>query len=166
MSTEWIARAAHQQQIAWLGGSRHDVIFDGTATEGRLSAVRSRMLTGAASPIHVHDHDDETVFVLTGSGVFWVGDGRFELGAGDSAFLPRHVPHGYLFTEDADILTVCNPSGVETFFRTVGWDLKDPLPQDWAVDMDALRAAGEAQGQHVLGPPLRAGDEMPPHYLS
>ncbi|MGH3435902.1 MAG: hypothetical protein ACRDRN_05480, partial [Sciscionella sp.] len=73
----------------------------------------------------------------------------------------------YLFTsETVDILTVCNPAGTEALFRVAGWDLKDPQPEDWAVDMGALRAAGEALGQHVLGPPLAAGDAMPARYLS
>ncbi|MGH3798419.1 MAG: cupin domain-containing protein, partial [Pseudonocardiaceae bacterium] len=135
MSVPWVARAATQQQIAWVGGSVHHVVLDADATDGRLAAFRSSMSGGAASPVHVHDHEDETVFVLSGSGIFWAGDERWELGSGDTAFLPRGVPHAYLFTsETVDILTVCNPAGTEALFRVAGWDLKDPQPEDWAVD--------------------------------
>ena len=56
-------------------------------------------------------------------------------------------------------------AGMEEFFRAAGWDLSSPQPQDWAVDTAALRAAAEACGQRVLGPPLRPNDEMPATYL-
>jgi quercetin dioxygenase-like cupin family protein len=167
LSIPHIGRATTHQRIAWLGGSVHHVVLDAAATDGRLAMFRSSMRGGAASPVHVHDNEDETVFVLEGHGTFWAGDQRWELGSGDTAFLPRGVPHTYLFTSDtAEIITVCNPAGMEEFFRAAGWDLSSPQPHDWAVDPAALRDAADACGQRVLGPPLRPGDEMPASYLS
>jgi quercetin dioxygenase-like cupin family protein len=114
-----IARGATQQQISWIGGS---VALDAAATQNRLAMFRSSMRGGAASPVHVHDRGDETVFVLEGEGIFWAGDQRWQLISGDTAFLPRGVPHTYLFTSDtAEVNTVCNPAGMEEFFRAVGW---------------------------------------------
>ncbi len=166
MSVPHIARAAIQQQISWIGGSVHHVVLDAAATAHRLAVLRSSMRDGAASPVHVHDREDETVFVLEGTGVFWAGDQRWELGSGDAAFLPRGVPHTYRFTSDtAEIITVCNPAGMEEFFRVAGWDLSDPQPDNWAIDPAALQAAADACGQRILGPPLAVGDEMPAAYL-
>ncbi|GLZ50192.1 cupin [Actinomycetospora sp. NBRC 106375] len=162
-----MVREAAQQRIAWIGGSVHHIVLDGAATDDRLAAFRSTMTGGAASPVHVHDHEDETVFVLDGAGIFWAGDQHWELGAGDTAFLPRRVPHSMLITSaTADLLTVCTPGGMEAFYRAAGWDLREPVPEDWAVDMAALSAAAEACGQRVLGPPLTAGDRMPPRHLT
>jgi quercetin dioxygenase-like cupin family protein len=162
MTLATVTRAGAEQRIAWLGGSIHHIVLDGSATDGQLMAVRSSMKAGTASPVHVHDLDDETVFVLAGSGTFWAGDRRWELSSGDTAFLPRGVPHAYAFTSgEVELLTVCTPAGMEDFFRAVGWDLARPQPADWAVDMRGLAQAGEATGQHVLGPPLAPHDEMP-----
>jgi quercetin dioxygenase-like cupin family protein len=166
MSVPYVARATARQQIAWLGGSVHRVVLDAAATENRLAMFHSTMRGGAASPVHVHDREDETVFVLRGEGVFWAGDQRWQLQSGDTAFLPRGVPHTYMLTSDeAELLTVCNPAGMEEFFRAVGWDLSDPQPQDWAVDVETMRAAAQACGQRILGPPLAASDVMPAGYL-
>ncbi|MGW1506410.1 cupin domain-containing protein [Streptomyces mirabilis] len=166
MTLAYVTRAGQEQQIAWIGGSVHRIVLDATATAGRLTAVRSTMRGGAASPVHVHEHDDETVFVLRGSGVFWAGDECWELKSGDTAFLPRGLPHTYLFTSDeAELLTVCNPSGMEDFFREAGWDLANPMPEDWAVDIKSLAKIGAAAGQIVLGPPLTREDRMPAGYL-
>lgn len=124
------------------------------------------MRAGAASPVHVHEHEDETVFVLSGTGVFWAGDQRRQLSSGDTAFLPRGLPHTYMFTsETAELITICNPAGMEEFFRQAGWDLADPMPEDWAVDLKSLGRIGEAAGQKVLGPPLGPEDTMPPGFL-
>ncbi|MEY9856341.1 quercetin dioxygenase-like cupin family protein [Catenulispora sp. GAS73] len=166
MSLAHIARAGQEQQLAWIAGTVHRIVLDAAATEGRLAAVRSTMKGGAASPVHVHEREDETVFVLSGTAVVWAGDRRWELSSGDTAFLPRGLPHTYLFTSDtAELLTVCNPAGMEEFFRAAGWDLADPMPEDWAVDVRSLGGIGAEAGQIVLGPPLRAEDAMPEAYL-
>ena len=124
MSLAYVARAGDDQQIAWIAGSVHRITLDAAATEGRLTAIRSTMRGGAASPVHVHEHEDETVFVLSGTGVFWAGEKRWNLSSGDTAFLPRGLPHTYMFTSDeAELLTICNPAGMEEFFRAAGWDL-------------------------------------------
>lgn len=166
MTFAHVARAGQGQQLAWIAGSVHHITLDAAATEGRLTAVRSRMRSGAASPVHVHEHEDETVFVLSGTGVFWAGEDRWDLSSGDTAFLPRGLPHTYVFTsETAEVITVCNPAGMEELFRAAGWDLAHPMPEDWAVDLKSLGKIGEAAGQIVLGPPLSPGDTMPDRYL-
>jgi quercetin dioxygenase-like cupin family protein len=161
-----VTRAGTEQSFGWLGGSVHRVALDGAATGGRLTVLRSTMRGGTASPVHVHEHDDETVFVLAGRGVVWAGDQRWELGPGDTAFLPRGLPHTYRFTSaETELLTVCNPAGMEDFFRAAGWDLATEPPPGWQVDMAELAAAGVATGQRVLGPPLDVDDVMPAEYL-
>ncbi len=108
MSLAYVARAGDDQQIAWIADSVHRITLDAAATGGRLAAIRSTMRGGAASPVHVHEHEDETVFVLSGTGVFWAGEKRWNLSSGDTAFLPRGLPHTYMFTSDeAELLTIC-----------------------------------------------------------
>jgi quercetin dioxygenase-like cupin family protein len=166
MSVPNVTRADSQQRISWIGGSVHRVLLDGAATQRRLAMFRSTMRGSACSPVHVHDREDETLYVLKGTGTIWAGDQRWKLKSGDTAFLPRGVPHTYLFTSDAvDLITVCNPAGMEEFFRSAGWDLATNQPDNWAVDPAVLQAAATACGQRILGPPLAAGDPMPSAYL-
>jgi quercetin dioxygenase-like cupin family protein len=166
MSLPYFAESATRQQIAWLGGSIHRVVLDAASTDNRLAMFRSSMQGGTASPVHVHDREDETVFLLEGSAMFWAGDQRWQATSGDTVFLPRGVPHTYAITSDAaEIITVCNPAGMEEFFREIGWDLAKPQPDDWRVDVEAMRDAALRCGQHVLGPPLGPDDAMPAGYL-
>jgi quercetin dioxygenase-like cupin family protein len=154
MSLAFIAQASEHQELEWIGGSTVTVLLDGDATGGQLTAVRSRMREGAASPVHLHRNEDEMFVLLAGSGLFWVGDECHEVGQGGAVFLPRNVPHAYRFTSpEVDLLTLCTPSGMEHFFRNAGRDLSEPRPDGWEVTLEALVEAAKVGGQEILGPP-------------
>jgi quercetin dioxygenase-like cupin family protein len=90
MSVPYRAQAAEHQQLQWLD--------DGEKTDGQLMMHRQATERESASPVHVHDSEDEIVVLLQGSGIWWVGDQRWELRDGGVAFLPRNVPHAYRLT--------------------------------------------------------------------
>lgn len=152
--------------IAWIGGSVHRIALDGAQTDGRLTVMRSTLLAGSASPVHIHPDEDETLVLLSGELLVWAGTENWTAAAGDTVFLARGVPHTYCAIADAELITICNPSGMERFFERAGWDLAQGAPpEDWAVTPAALQDAAAAGGQVVLGPPLAPGDEMPAHAL-
>ncbi|GGN00489.1 cupin domain-containing protein [Streptomyces fuscichromogenes] len=165
MSSPYVARAGEHEQLEWIGGGIMEVLLDAQRTGGALSVFRSTVPTPTASPVHVHPAEDEIFVMLSGSGLVWIGDRRFELAPGGVAFLPRGVPHAYRFTsDDVDMLAIATPSGMEGFFRDAGWNRSRPKPAGWAVTPEALGRAGAANGQIVLGPPL-APDAMIPAAL-
>lgn len=116
-------------------------------------ALDSTPPAGSASPLHVHGREDEMFIVLDGAATVVVGDARYDLRAGGVAFLPRDVPHAYRITEDAHILTLCTPAGLEEFFRAAGHDLSHPKPAGWAITPATMTAALEPLGGKIVGPP-------------
>ena len=167
MSVPYQAQAAEHEQLQWLGGGIMRILLDGEKTGGQLTMVRSDAQGGSASPVHVHAGEDEIVVLLRGSGLFWVGNQRWELSEGGVAFLPRNVPHAYRFTSDTvDMLAVCAPAGTEDFFRAAGWDRSRPQPDGWEITSASLAAAAAATGQTILGPPLAADQMIPDAYLT
>jgi quercetin dioxygenase-like cupin family protein len=166
VSLTYLANIADHQQLEWIGGGIMSVLFDTESTDGQLTVLRSRLPRGSAAPVHVHSREDEMFVLLKGEAVFWAGDQRYELVEGGVAFLPRNVPHTYRFiSAEADILTLCVPSGIETFFRTAGHDLATPKPAGWQLTPASMAAAAELVGQRIIGPPLDADDHMPTAYL-
>lgn len=155
MSLAYIAQASDHQQLGWLGGSTLSILLDAAVTGGQLSVVRSRLPAGSASPLHLHTREDEMFVLLSGRGLFYVGEEVHEVGEGGAVFLPRDVPHAYRFlSEEVDLLTLCTPSGIEGFFRGAGHDLAEPAPVGgWEISMQDLVAAAAAGGQEILGPP-------------
>jgi quercetin dioxygenase-like cupin family protein len=167
MSTPYLAQAADHEQLEWLGGGIMRILLDADKTDGQLAMVRSAAAGGLASPVHVHADEDEIIVLLSGSGIFWAGEHRYELSEGGVAYLPRNVPHAYLFTsETADMLAVCTPGGTEAFFRAAGWDLSRPKPDGWQITPASMAAAAAATGQTILGPPLTVDQMIPETYLA
>lgn len=100
-------------------------------------------------PLHIHPDQDESFHVLEGHYRFQVGDQRFDLGVGDTVFLPRGVPHAFIqLSEVARTIVIYQPAGdMEAFFaETAQWTTPP--------DADAVRRVFAAHGMQVVGPPL------------
>lgn len=154
MTKAHVSQAAEHQRLGWLDGTTVSILFDSAATNGQLAVMRSTMARGAASPLHLHRREDEMFILISGTGLFHVGDEVLEVGPGGSVFLPRDVPHAYrIVSEEADMLTLCTPGGMEEFFRGAGHDLDRIGDAGWEVSMADLVAAAASGGQEILGPP-------------
>jgi quercetin dioxygenase-like cupin family protein len=87
---------------------------------------------GDEPPIHTHTREDETLYVLEGAIVAYVGDERFEVEAGSYAALPNNVRHGFSVRGDeARPLVTVAPAGVEYFF--VPRDASDQDPTKYGL---------------------------------
>ncbi|GAB7045596.1 cupin domain-containing protein [Catenuloplanes indicus] len=161
----YVARAGAHETLEWIGGGLMRILLTAEHTAGQLAMFRSSAPAGAASPVYAHSREDEIILLLRGGGVFWAGAHRFELAAGGLVFVPRGVPLAYRITADAEMLALTTPGGLESFFRTVGRDVREPRPDGWAIDYALMGEASAATGQTVLGPPLETGDMIPAHAL-
>ena len=82
--------------------------------------------------------------------VLEVGDQRFELGPGDSAFAPRAVPHVWAHTSEGEgrLLIGFQPAGLMDSFLTALSELgNQPTPE-------AFQRLSATHGMRVVGPPL------------
>jgi mannose-6-phosphate isomerase-like protein (cupin superfamily) len=148
--------AGTHQKIEWLGNSTMELLLDSESTEGQVFMSRTSLLAGDASPVHLHEREDEIFLVLEGSAIFWFGDERYDLQTGGVVYLPRNVAHAYRMTADTELLTICTPAGAERFFRAAGHDVSTPKPSDWELTPATLAAAAAATGVQILGPPRSA----------
>lgn len=75
-----------------------------------------------AKPAHAHDHGEETVFVLSGTGKVKVGSDTFGLEPGACVLFPQGVPHMVWNTGEIPLHLVCfygpKPDAVQyTFYE-------------------------------------------------
>ncbi len=151
-----VAQASDHQTLQWLGQTTVEVLLDAAASGGRLTILRGRQFAGDAAPWHVHGREDETMIMLDGEALVWIGESGQEqrLVSGGVAWMPRDVPHAYVIDSDtADVLFVATPGGLEGFFRHAGHDLTTPSPESWSLTPDALAASFSEHGGTILGPP-------------
>lgn len=139
----------------WTGG-RMWLRLGAAQSAGALSVYEAVIPVGAAGPpLHVHDAEDEALYVLEGSVVVRLGDERHELGAGSFAWMPRGVPHAFANLSDAPArgLGLCLPGGIEDMFlRHV--DYFASLAEGQRPDPARIAELTAPHGR-VVGPPLR-----------
>ena len=128
-----------------------DVKVSGKDTNGALAIFEQTSLSpGRGTPLHLHHLQDEIFYVLEGAYHFQVGTDKYQLGKGDSIFLPRKVPHAWTQVSDKGKMTVTvQPAGkLENFFVTMAALKTEPTKEQ----ISEIFAANEME---VVGPPLK-----------
>lgn len=144
------ARPTEREHL-WMLNTLMTVLATGDDTGGAYSVLRQRQTPAGNPPLHTHRDEDEAFYVIAGEVRFTVGGVTTVAGAGDFAFAPRGVPHGYEVTSDeADLLVLANPGGIERFFREVGAPAPEAvLPEPAAPDIDRVVATAARHGIEI-----------------
>jgi quercetin dioxygenase-like cupin family protein len=145
------------QAAIWFLGALSQLRVTGEQTGGAFAVADHLARRGNASPVHVHDRDDETFFVLDGELRVLVGDEEHTAGPGTVAVLPRRVSHAYVvISVTARFLTLHTPAGFERFATEVGdpaQTLTLPPPPAGPPDFAALAQAAARHQITILAPP-------------
>jgi quercetin dioxygenase-like cupin family protein len=166
--TESIAPATHgvistpdTQTAIWFLSTLSQVRLSGEQTGGAFSLTDNLNRRGHDNPVHVHDHEDETLLVLDGELRVFAGEEEHTAGPGTTAaVLPRQLRHAYVVTSaTARFLTLHTPAGFEQFAAEAGQPLQTlELPPKPAGPPDLAALAATAARHHItiLAPPPRA----------
>lgn len=146
-----------EQRAVWFLGALIHVRAGGDSTGGQLAILEHAGPRGYSSPLHRHDADEETFFILDGDVRVEVGERAFSAGPGTVAFLPRRLPHAFVVTShQARFLTLHTPAGFDEFTLAAGSAAAPPFedqPRGLSLDPAALAATAASYGIEILGPP-------------
>lgn len=147
--------ATDTHEARWWFGALAVIKLTTEDSGGALTVVEVTEPPGAEAPLHVHQREDETFYVLDGSVTMNVGDEAAELTAGDAAFGPRGVPHRYTVGPDGcRMLFVCNPGGFEKLVREMSVPAQAhtlPPATDEEPDWEHVAKVAAANGCELLG---------------
>ena len=144
------------QTAIWFMGALSQLRVGGEQTGGAFALADHLARRGNASPVHVHDQDDETFFVLDGELRVFVGEEEHLAGPGTVAVLPRRLRHAYVVTSaTARFLTLHTPAGFEQFAAEVGQPARAFTlpPPAGPPDFGALAQAATRHQITILAPP-------------
>jgi quercetin dioxygenase-like cupin family protein len=102
-------------------------------TGAGLFVIEHTNLVKGGPPLHLHLHQEEWFYVVEGTVLFQVGDGRKTLRAGDSLLGRRNIPHTFSSIGDKPgrLLIAFTPAGkMEEFLRVTA--VPNPPNQDAA----------------------------------
>lgn len=106
----------------WFEGAFMRVLVDTNDSGGAISMMEHWYPANWSPPLHVHHREDQVLHVLEGQIRATAGDGpESTLHAGESAFLPRDIPHTFISgPEGAKVLEINTPGGFEQFHLEAG----------------------------------------------
>lgn len=122
-----------------------------TSSDGSFSLYESLCPASSGPPRHVHDREDETFYILSGTVDFWMDNQRSTKGAGDVMHVPRGTEHTFRVGDDgpARMLTVLTPGGFEGFFVAMA-EGNCRIPED----MPTIARIAADYHLRFTGPPL------------
>jgi len=118
-TTPKVVRATGGHLLQHMLGNQMLLKLTGEDTNNEITITESVYAPGFSIPQHVHTREDEMFLVVDGTFEFVIGSEHFTLEAGDMAFGPRNIPHGFRLIGDkpARMIVQFTPSGLENMFR-------------------------------------------------
>lgn len=106
--------------------------------------IHSKGKTGPA--LHIHQDQDETVYILEGEYLYQIGEEQRRFKVGDTIFIPRNTPHAFVHLGEGTgrKLSMYQPANkIEEMFRQLGL-LKEQTPEK-------IQAAMAVNNSKVVG---------------
>ncbi len=112
-------------------GDEVEILVSTRQGGGACSVITQQCAPGSGPPLHVHEFEDETFYVLEGSFEFRRGSDRIDATAGQVVFGPHGVPHTFknVGSTKARVMCVATPGGLDLYFEEIS---RLALPPDAA----------------------------------
>jgi quercetin 2,3-dioxygenase len=139
-----------REPMKYKGKHPNDIIISKADTDNALSVFLFTGMDRVGPSFHVHYHQDEFFYVVEGKYRFKVGEETMEVQKGDTIFLPRNIPHGWIqLSKKGKLFYAVQPAGtLEEFFIEMN-NLKKP------PTADESQAIHMKHGMKVVGPGLK-----------
>jgi uncharacterized cupin superfamily protein len=134
------------------GGGVYKIVATAAATRNTHFAFEAIEPPGGGPPLHTHANEDEFFLMLEGEMTFYVGGKVTRVIEGQTAFVPRGVPHCFknCSKRESRVLVMFTPGNIEGFFEYGN------LPAGTAPSDELLLARFNSlapqYGLEVLGP--------------
>lgn len=100
-----------------LGVATMRILAAGDVTADGFSLSTFAGGAGPWTVPHVHNHMDESFYILSGKFTFTVAGEAVTLGPGDYVLVPRGTSHVFRADEAGSLLCLAVPGGLENMFR-------------------------------------------------
>ena len=157
----FIAPQPHKVLAAADGLLRHSVPgetmlykVNGTETQGALDVFVLAIQPNSGPPLHIHHHQHETIYFLTGRYKVQIDSDVFRCEAGGFVHIPMGARHAFMNLGDqpGECMVTFAPGGTDKFFEEFapvvrGSDHPDPA---------TIAPIFAKYGWELVGPPLSA----------
>jgi mannose-6-phosphate isomerase-like protein (cupin superfamily) len=151
----------------WYMGNMMAFLVNSEQTDGAFSMTEYLSKPGNEPPAHVHDREDEFVYVLEGRIDAYIGKEVFSAGQNEGVYFPKLIPHTFtILAAQLRMLILMSPGGFEGYFRDMSESagslgFPEHAVNYGEVDMDHAIRKGREYGISFLTPD-EIRQQMPP----
>ena len=143
-----------EAELRWLGGTSTFFLATGEETGGAFALVDERASHGESVPLHRHEADVESFYVLEGEVTFFLGDSAgVRAGAGSFVHVPGGAVHGFRVESESARYLILTTAHHGDFYRaiTAASGPGGERPQD-PIDGAQIKRASQEYGVEFVGP--------------
>jgi quercetin dioxygenase-like cupin family protein len=135
-----------------VGGGVYKIVATAAETRNTHFAFEAIEPPGGGPPLHTHAHEEELFLVLEGEMTFYVGGRVIRATEGQTAFVPRGVPHCFknCSKRESRVLVLFTPGNIEGLFEY--GNLPAGMTATDEVLVARLNALAPRFGLEVIGP--------------
>jgi quercetin dioxygenase-like cupin family protein len=149
-----VAVATGKGEARWWFGMLAEIKATTADTGGQFTLVEVTCPPGYQGVRHIHHNEDEGFWLLDGLLDLEVGGNHTKMQAGDYAFGPRDIPHGFSAGDKgARVLFILTPGGFENLIMASSEPAKTrttPPHSDEMPDFARLQAIVKQFGGEIL----------------
>jgi quercetin dioxygenase-like cupin family protein len=137
-----------ESELRWMGKTSTNFLATGALTGGGFALVEERSIRGVSVPLHKHDNDVESFYILEGEVTFFLEDKPgVQAITGTFVHIPKGTVHGFrIKSETVRYLILTTPHHAE-FYRAI----TSPSPEATVDDVVIGKACHE-YGIEFVGP--------------
>ena len=134
------------------GGGVYKIVATAAQTNNTHFAFEAIEPPGGGPPLHTHANEEEFLLIIEGEMTFYIGGRVTRATEGQTAFVPRGVPHCFknCSKRESRVLVMFTPANIEGFFEY--GNLPAGIPPTDEVLLARLNALAPEYGLEVIGP--------------
>jgi mannose-6-phosphate isomerase-like protein (cupin superfamily) len=148
-------RRATERRIWFLGNLM--TIKHGLGEGHRSTFIEGDLQEGHAPPLHVHQHETESFYIVSGTVRFRVGEDEFERGPSDFVYVPEGTAHAFKVGSGGARMLMMSTSPLLARFMAEGGanaaGSQRPIVSE--EDFNRVVALAPRHDMMVVGPPLQ-----------
>lgn len=99
----------------------NSILVSGEDTNGEFCVVHCAVKENDGPPLHIHENEDESFYVLEGEIEMTLGSETVLVQTGEYVFAPRGIPHTFkVRSSKARFLVTAYPAGFDAFVKELG----------------------------------------------
>ena len=120
-------RASGDSPALYGPGDIYNLLVTGKESNNVFFQFEAIVPEGGGPPPHIHNREDETIYVVSGNVEFYLGDKKHLAKAGDFVYISRGTVHNFknVSKETAKLLLTFSPSGMDDYFAEVFTEVKE-----------------------------------------